>query len=223
MTAKQEPHTDGSANAELVAELKELQEQREVIDARLSEVEAALSESDIDPEQIAHDTNGEDALRGEIAEWQDKYHRALADFQNFQRRSIENEAEARKQGVRSVVEKLLSVLDNFDLALTAAQSATATDQILSGVTVIRDEMLSALQTLGLSRITPEVGEEFDPQQHEAMTRMEAQGVEVKPGHISAALAPGYKLNDRVVRSAKVAIAPDAPSEDPMETEVDPDE
>jgi molecular chaperone GrpE len=223
MTAKQEPKADEHAAAELVEELKELHEQRDVIDSRLAEVERALSDADIDPEQLTQDASGEDALRAELEEWQTKYQRALADFQNFQRRSIDNEAEARKQGVRTVVDKLLNVLDNFDLALAAAETATATEQILSGVTVIRGEMFTAMQSLGLARITPEVGDEFDPQQHEAMTRLPAEGINA--GDISATLAPGYTLKDRVLRPAKVAIAPEPASsdEDPMEAEADPDE
>lgn len=234
MTAKQDEQTN-EQTAELLEELKELREQRETIDARLNEVAQEISKANggegggegdgggVDPEVVAHEDPAE-ALRGELDEWQEKYRRALADFQNFQRRSIENEAEARRQGVRNVVEKLLSVLDNFDLALQSAQGATNAEQILSGVTVIRDEMFIALKSLGLERIGAEVGEEFDPQRHEAMTRMPAEGV--APGHVSAALAPGYTLNDRVIRPAKVGIAPEAEAPapaDPMETEADPDE
>lgn len=162
----------------------------------------------IDPEEIvAHEDRLVD-LEAQVEEWRSKYQRALADFQNYQRRSIENEREARRQGVTSVVTQLLGVLDNFDLALQSGASASAPEQLLEGVRMIRQQMHHALAAIDVRPIAPEPGAEFDPHRHEAVAQVHAEGVE--PGRIAASFQSGYALGDRVLRPAKVSVskAPD---------------
>lgn len=131
--------------------------------------------------------------------------RALADFQNFQRRSIENERRAGEQGVSRVVRSILPVLDHFDLALGQKQEGLTVEQLKGGVKIVRDELSKTLQLNGVERIEPNPGDEFDPTQHEAMMRQPAEGI--KPNHIVMVMQPGYRIGDHVLRPAKVAIAP----------------
>jgi len=144
-------------------------------------------------------------LRAELEELKSKYTRALADFQNYQRRSFENEKEARRQGVQSVVQSVLTVLDHFDLALNVDPKVTPGEQVLAGVRLIRDELVSALRGQGVSLIEPKPGEDFDPHRHEAVTQTDPpEGV--RAGQVVATLAPGVLYQDRTLRPAKVSVA-----------------
>lgn len=145
-----------------------------------------------------------EALRAERDDAIEKWKRSMADFQNFQRRAAQNEREARQQGVRSVVHGVLTAMDHFDLALQQNPETTSAEQILSGVRVIRDEIMRVLETHGVSPIEPAPDEPFDANRHEAMLHQEGEGV--TPGHVLRTLQIGYALDARVIRPAKVAVA-----------------
>ena len=136
-----------------------------------------------------------------------QWKRALADFQNYQRRALQNEQEAKKQGTTSVLMSVLPVLDHFDLAMTQQTPDEASKKILHGVQVIRAELLRVLENHGVTVLNPRPDDEFDPNRHSAITQQTVEGV--RPGHVSATFQPGYAMGDRVIRSAKVAVAPSA--------------
>lgn len=138
-----------------------------------------------------------------------QWKRSLADFQNYQRRALQNEREAKTQGATSVLTSVLPVLDNFDLALTQPAPDDASRKILEGVNVIRAELLRVLENHGVTILHPKANDEFDPNRHSAITQQPGEGV--LPGHVSATFQPGYAMGDRVIRSAKVAVAPAAPA------------
>jgi molecular chaperone GrpE len=138
-----------------------------------------------------------------VTQWK----RALADFQNYQRRALQNEQEAKRQGVTGVLTSVLPVLDHFDLAMTQPAPDEASRKILDGVRVIRAELIRVLENHGVTILNPQPNDEFDPNRHSAIMQQEVKGV--KPGRVSATFQPGYSLGDRVIRSAKVAVAPSA--------------
>ncbi len=148
-------------------------------------------------------------LEAQVAELNGKYLRTLADYQNSQRRAIQNEQEARLQARSGVIQSVLSVVDHFDLALMQDPSKTTVEQIINGVKVIRDELLKVLQSQGVKLIAPAAGAEFEPSLHQAIMQQSAEGVE--SGKIVATLQAGYVISgpsgDRVVRAAKVSVAP----------------
>jgi molecular chaperone GrpE len=144
-------------------------------------------------------------LRQELDDLNAKYLRTLADYQNSQRRHAANEREARLQGATAVVLSILTVMDHFDLALAQDPATTTAERIIAGVRVIRDELAKALQAHGVTTITAEPNDPFDPTRHEAVMQQAADGVE--PGHVAATLQAGYALGERVIRPAKVAVAP----------------
>lgn len=169
----------------------------------------------VDPGMPGHDEGSAEALgddaerllaeaRAERDEINEKWKRTVADFQNYQRRAIQNEQEARRQGVSAVVMSVVPVLDHFDLALNQKAEGAAAG-ILEGVKVIRAELIRALERQGVKVISPSPNDAFDPMRHEAIMQQPAEGVE--PGHISATFQPGFELGERVIRSAKVAVAP----------------
>ncbi|MEX0876459.1 MAG: nucleotide exchange factor GrpE [Phycisphaerales bacterium] len=138
-------------------------------------------------------------------EMQDKLLRAVADHQNYQRRAAGNEREARTSATQGVVQSLIPLLDTFEMALLQNPDKVSTQQVLDGVKMVRDEFLRMLGNYGVTPINPQVGDEFNPLEHAAMMQHPAEGIQ--PGHISINMGVGYKLGERVVRPAKVAVVP----------------
>ena len=181
-----------SGQAERAARIAEIQQL-----ARAGELDAP-AECDEIAEALADALAKHDALLA-------KLQRAVADHQNYQRRAGINEREARTQALTGVVQSVIPVLDNFDLALGQNTETATAEQIIGGVRVIRDELMRVLQNYGVSVIDPQVGDEFDPMAHEAMLQQPADGI--APGHIASSFGIGYRLGERVVRPAKVAVTP----------------
>lgn len=134
------------------------------------------------------------------------YLRALAEYQNYQRRSLMNEQESRKQGVTGVLNSVLPVLDHFDMALSQPAESEATQRVIDGVKVIKGELVRALERHGVSAINPEIGSEPDPSRHAVLMHKAVEGV--APGTISSVMQPGYTLEGRVIRPAMVTVAPE---------------
>lgn len=144
-------------------------------------------------------------LEGELMEANQRYLRSVADFQNYQRRSHTNEQVARQSGISSVVTHVASVIDHFDLALNQDTSKASAQQIVDGVKVIREELLRAIQRVGVQIINPQPNDDFTPGTHEAIMQMPLEGVE--PGKIARTFQPGFAMGERLIRPAKVAVAP----------------
>ncbi len=136
--------------------------------------------------------------------------RLMADFQNYQQRAYRNETAAKQQGIATVVQSLVPVLDHFDMAMKQTATTPGAEQVMEGVKVIREELLKVLQQHGVKLINPAVNEEFTPGRHEALMLRAAAGV--SPNCIVEVFQPGYALampnaEDRVIRAAKVVVAP----------------
>ena len=130
--------------------------------------------------------------------------RALADFKNFQRRSIENEQRSRRDGASGIVRGLLPALDNLDLALANADQATDVDQVVQGIVIVREEGRRVLESNGVSVLIPNPGDEFDPEQHEAVAKQPYEAI--AEGAIGETIQPGYALSEMVLRPAKVVLS-----------------
>jgi len=138
-------------------------------------------------------------------ELNDKLLRMAADHQNFQRRATGNEREARTSATQGVVQSLIPLLDTFEMALMQDPEKVSAQTVLDGVKMLRDEFMRMLSGYGVSPINPSVGDEFNPAEHAAMMQQAVEGIE--PGHISVNMGIGFKLGERVVRPAKVAVVP----------------
>lgn len=138
-------------------------------------------------------------------ELSDKLLRMAADHQNFQRRASGNEREARTSATQGVVQSLIPLLDTFEMALMQDPEKVSSQMVIDGVKMIRDEFMRMLSGYGVSPINPSVGDEFNPAEHAAMMQQAVEGIE--PGHISMNMGIGFKLGERVVRPAKVAVVP----------------
>jgi len=137
-------------------------------------------------------------------EVQDRLLRVTADYQNFVRRSRQNITDARDQQLIDVARSLITVLDHFDRALEIDPEAVTAASVLEGVQMVRDELLKALERFGVRRMNVGRGDEFDPNQHEALMRQPVEDLD--SNHIAAQLQPGYTLGDKTVRPAQVTVA-----------------
>jgi molecular chaperone GrpE len=153
------------------------------------------------PEQI-------EELKSRAAKAEENWDRLLrttADFDNFKKRAAREKIEAAQYASFSLLQKLLPVLDNFEMALTAAQTAQGDKlaSLQSGVVMIQQQLKNALTETGLEEIDA-AGQVFDPNFHEAVSQVES--AEVAEGHVVQQLRKGYKVKDRLLRPATVIIA-----------------
>lgn len=145
------------------------------------------------------------ALGAELAKAKDDTLRAVADFQNLQRRTMEQEPRLRMNAAGGVVRNVIPVLDNFDLALAQDPSRMTVEGAIEGLRMVRTELIRALERSGVELIQPKAGDAFDPHHAEAIMQQPVAGI--ASGHVSMTLQPGYRLGDTVLRAAKVAVAP----------------
>jgi molecular chaperone GrpE len=145
--------------------------------------------------------------RPESGEWRDRYLRALADYENFRKRSERERQDFFKYALAGTMKDLLPVLDNFDRALEHAEEG---DDFHKGVLLIYKQLFDILQKHGLKPIN-DSGVPFDPKIHEAVVREEDPSM---PSHtVSAILQKGYFLHDRLLRPALVKVAVGGPEPD----------
>lgn len=169
-----------------------------------------------EPEEDAEENVGPNTLpeaQENIAELNERIVRLTADFDNFRKRAQRDKDEARQFANQGLLEKLLPVLDNFEMALTAVKGADPS--VRDGVQMILDQLLSVLKESGVEPVDA-LGQPFDPNLHEALSQEETTDAE--EGTVVQQVQCGYKLNDRLVRPARVVVAkaPGAVGEAPTE-------
>lgn len=134
-----------------------------------------------------------------------RYQAALAEMTNAARRARQSEEQAKDMGVRAVLLNILPVIDHFDFALNQDPAKVTASSVISGVTMIKEELVKALATQGAVLVNPARNAEFDPMQQEAVMQQAADDVE--PGHVVQTLRTGFVLAGRTVRPAQVILAP----------------
>ena len=167
------------------------------LEKRLVE-KAALEENE---EEVHSGPKNLKEAQAQIDELDDRLLRLTAEYDNFRKRSQREKNESRQFANQHLLEKQLPVLDNFEMALTAAKDADPA--IRDGVQMIYDQFVSVLKDAGVEPIDAE-GEPFDPNLHEAISQQETTDVE--EGTVVQQVQRGYKLNDRLVRPARVIVA-----------------
>jgi molecular chaperone GrpE len=140
-------------------------------------------------------------LRAQLAEVEERWRRALADFDNLRKRAARESAQQRDDERAAVAARWLPVLDNLELALQHA--AADPSSIVSGVQAVHEQALSVLADLGFPRRS-DVNEPFDPSRHEAVATM--PDAEAKPGTVLQVVRPGYGSDERPLRPAAVIVA-----------------
>jgi molecular chaperone GrpE len=146
-----------------------------------------------------------EAARIEIEELKDRALRARADLENARRRAGGELDRAREAGLDSALTPVLTVYDDLGRALQAAESGDPA-AIVPGVRAVRESLERKLAALGVERVGS-VGEAFDPDRHEALTTVPAQG-DAQPGTIADVFEAGFVRNERLIRPARVVVYED---------------
>lgn len=145
-----------------------------------------------------------EAMKREKDEMVSMAQRIQADFDNYRKRNASVRTDGMNDGVRAVMEGLLPVLDNFELAVAASKDAGMDEKWLGGFEMVHRMLLEALVKQGLEPIPAEAGQDFDPNMHEAVLCEPSEGVE--PGKVLMAMKKGYRVKDRLVRASMVKIS-----------------
>lgn len=153
------------------------------------------------PEQV-------ETLKANTAKVDDTWERLLrttADFDNFKKRAAREKVEAVQFANVSLLQKLLPVLDNFEMALAAVEAVKEEKlaSLKSGVAMIQQQLRNVLAETGLEEIDA-TGKRFDPTLHEAVSQQES--TEVKEGNVLQQIRKGYRMKDRLLRAAAVIVA-----------------
>ena len=136
----------------------------------------------------------------EIAELKDRLHRNLAEFDNFRKRSTKEKTQMFDEGVKDTVEKILPILDNFELAL---KNLDENESFAKGIFMIYAQFNASLENIGLTAIDC-IGQTFDPNYHQAVSKIEDENY--KEQEIIQELQKGYIYKDRVLRHSMVIVA-----------------
>ena len=167
---------------------------RDAHEAAVSEEEAAASEVEADLARLSQ-------LESERDEYLGMLRRVQADFENYRKRVIKEQTALVDRATEGLIERLLPVLDSFELALKNADTAgTDAENVRKGVELVYAELLGVIEKAGLSRIEAE-GKPFDPNVHEAVMQEEGDGEPV----VTDVLRTGYTLKGRVLRPAMVKV------------------
>lgn len=168
-------------------------------------------ESSADADTMAGDRNTPKAAseelpsrdwEAEIAEWQDKYLRLQAEFDNFRKRTLREKMELVQSGSAECVKNFLPLMDDLQRALEAIEKSNDLEALREGVKLIAQKFRETLKKQNVKEIEA-LGLELDTDHHEAVARFDA-GKE-KKGKIVDVVQPGYKMGDKVLRFAKVVV------------------
>ncbi|MFX0545449.1 nucleotide exchange factor GrpE [Roseovarius sp. S1116L3] len=176
-------------------------------DEFLDDIEQAEAEAYHEQENDASDEEIElDTVRAERDAYHDKFLRALADAENARKRADRDRREAENYGGSKLSRDLLPVYDNMKRAIESIpeEQREASAAFIEGIELTMRELISVFAKHGIRIVSPEVGEKFDPQYHEAMFEAPLPGT--KAGEIIQVSAEGFMLHDRILRPAKVGVS-----------------
>lgn len=142
-----------------------------------------------------------EAAKKEVEQYKDKYLRAVAEFDNYRKRTLKEKAELLLNGSEKAVCAFLPILDDFERAI--ADKTEDVNAIKEGVQIIFNKFNKMLESLGVRKIETE-GKDFDVDFHEAVAMVPGMGDD-KKGKVIDCVQTGYQLNDKVIRHAKVAV------------------
>ncbi len=205
------------ASEEAVTDTEEVQEadtdaaDAEETDAQLEdadtvgEAETAEEKASGDKEDTAKKSffkKKKDKKDEQIEELNDRLKRQMAEFDNFRKRSEKEKSQMFDMGAKTIIEKILPVVDNFERGLAAVPEEQKDDAFVSGVDKVYKQLMTELEAAGVKPIVC-IGEEFNPEYHNAVMQVESE--EFGTGVVALELLKGYTYKDTVVRHSMVAV------------------
>ncbi len=133
----------------------------------------------------------------------DKYMRLAAEFENYKRLSLRDQREQIRYGNEQLVKELLPVVDNLERAIKAAKDSASNDALVQGVELTLKQLHGTLSKFGVQTIEA-VGQPFDPSAHQAVSQVASDTVPAQ--HVAEEYQRGYRLHDRTIRAAMVAVS-----------------
>lgn len=192
-TSEEEPETPAE---ETEAEVEEASEETE----KVQEEEAKEDKKAFKKKQKAD--KKQDVMKEKIEELEDKVRRQMAEFDNFRKRTDKEKTAMFETGAKSVIEKILPVVDNFERGLATIPEEEKGTPFAEGMEMIYRQLMTELDKMEVKVILA-VGEEFDPALHNAVMQVESD--EYESGVIAQELLKGYTYRDAVVRHSMVAV------------------
>lgn len=194
---------------------KEISENETVTEAQEDSPEATAGENTAEGSEASADEKTEgktktsffgkkkkDKKDQQIEELTDRLKRSMAEFDNFRKRTEKEKAQMFDMGARTIIEKILPVIDNFERGLAAVPEEQKDDAFVTGMDKVYKQMLTELDAIGVKPIEA-LGKEFDPDLHNAVMQVESE--EYEPGIVAQELQKGYTYKDNVVRHSMVAV------------------
>ena len=181
------------------------QESAEETDKQSAETanENASEEETAKEEQATEEKDPLEAAHQEIEELKDKWLRSVAEFENYRKRTLKERAELILNGGEKVITAILPILDDMERAIENGAKTDDPEVLREGMTLIHQKFIKTLEAQGVSKIETKDAD-FDTDVHEAVAMVPGMG-EDKKGKVIDCLQQGYKLNDKVIRHAKVAV------------------
>ena len=170
-----------------------------------AEEEADTSEDNGTPAEDAEEEekNPLEKAQEEIAELKDKWLRSVAEFDNYRKRTLKERTELILNGGEKFITAILPVLDDMERAIANGEKTDDPEVLREGMTLIYQKFMKTLEAQGVSKIET-INADFDTDVHEAVAMVPGMGDD-KKGKVIDCLQQGYKLNDKVIRHAKVAV------------------
>ena len=137
-----------------------------------------------------------------IEELNDKVKRQMAEFDNFRKRTEKEKTQMFDMGARTIIEKILPVIDNFERGFTTVEESDKQDAFVEGMDKVYKQLMTELEAAGVKPIEC-IGKEFDPEFHNAVMQVESE--EFESGIVAQELLKGYTYKDTVVRHSMVAV------------------
>ncbi len=183
------------------------EEAEETVEAETSEENTAEAEEDVTEEQNVDEKKGlfkkkKDKRDEQIEELNDRIKRQMAEFDNFRKRTDKEKSQMFDMGARTIIEKILPVVDNFERGLAAVPEEQRDDAFVDGMDKIYKQLMTELDGIGVKAIEC-VGKEFDPEYHNAV--MQVENDELEAGTVASELQKGYMYKDTVIRHSMVSV------------------
>ncbi len=206
MTAVSDKEKEQEILEEVLEELEENQEKEntspeETEESNEEPVDATKQEEK--PKKKKRADKKQDALEEKVTELEDKVKRQMAEFENFRKRTEKEKATMFEMGAKTVIEKILPVVDNFERGLATIPEEDQGSPFAEGMNMIYKQMMTELENLGVKPIEA-VGKEFNPEFHNAVMQVESD--EFEEGVVAQELQKGYMYRESVVRHSMVAVS-----------------
>ena len=179
----------------------------EAVDTETAGEETESTEESDDTEEAEGEKKGffkkkKDKKDEMIEELNDKVKRQMAEFDNFRKRTEKEKTQMFDMGARTIIEKILPVIDNFERGFTTVEESDKQDAFVEGMDKVYKQLMTELEAAGVKQIEC-IGKEFDPEFHNAVMQVESE--EFESGIVAQELLKGYTYKDTVVRHSMVAV------------------